>query len=145
MSRPNCVRGSVPRGIHPRCPYCQRFARFYPSTIGYISGPAGAAWICEGFPVCDSWVRCWPDSDRPQGVLANPRLRHLKAELYRRWQHLLRKKKDRSPHLDNPAIRRLAMQWLAGQLSLSIRECQFGLFDERTTIRAIECLRPYTQ
>lgn len=134
----------MPRGFQPQCPYCQRFARFYPKSGGYIPGPPGAAWICDGFPRCDSWVRCFPDSDRPQGRLANAQLRRLKAALYERWGKILRKKQERAPGLSMAEIRRMAIRWLAKELVMEVSDCVFGLFDEQTTQRAIECLRPYT-
>lgn len=62
------------------------------------------AYVCSGYPACDSFVLAHPDTLAPMGSLAGPELRRLRFEAHKQFDQL---------HQSGIMTRRQAYMWLA--------------------------------
>lgn len=62
------------------------------------------AYVCSGYPACDSFVLAHPDTMEPMGSLAWPELRRLRFEAHRQFVQL---------HKAGIMTKRQSYQWLA--------------------------------
>ncbi len=46
------------------------------------------AYVCSGYPACDSFVLAYPDTLKPMGSLAGPELRRLRFEAHKQLNQL---------------------------------------------------------
>lgn len=58
-----------------KCPYCGGTAVLEDSSIIYNGKSYGPVWVCENFPLCDSYCGCHRGTTRHLGSLANRELR----------------------------------------------------------------------
>lgn len=55
-----------------------------------LAGRMKKAYVCSGYPACDSFVLAHPSSLEPMGSLARPELRRLRFEAHRQFDQLHR-------------------------------------------------------
>lgn len=106
-----------------KCPYCGAKVELKSAYDIYHTNKSkdyGLVYVCSNYPICDSYVGCHKNSDRPLGRLANPRLRSLKSEAHKQFDKLWKKK---------IMSRREAYKWLSVALDIPIEECHIGMFD----------------
>ncbi|EBB3816506.1 hypothetical protein RPT62_001383 [Salmonella enterica] len=88
-------------------------------------------WICFN---CNAWVGCHKNTKIPYGRLANKNLRSLRRELHNIFDTIWE---------SGSLTRSGAYSWLADKLSIPIRECHIGLFNESICIQAISILKKH--
>jgi hypothetical protein len=88
----------------------------------------GMAWICQGFPECDSYVGAHGKNFKPKGSLANKELREIRILAHKYFDCLW----------SNQKSRRKAYKWLSLALDIPEPQAHIGMFDVATCKRAIE-------
>lgn len=140
------------------CPYCGSNAPLDNTTKIYHGRDYGLAYICEKFPICDSYVGVHKDSGKPLGRLANKELREWKIKAHavfdELWQRKFAKRRAGLPGKSgNPGgvtykkgyARGSAYKWLAQQLGITSDECHIGMFDIDMCKRVVEICEPYVK
>ena len=68
------------------CPYCGAEAKLRPASVVYKENTIDETaylFVCDRYPVCDSYVNAHKDSKRPMGTLANSELRNRRILAHR--------------------------------------------------------------
>lgn len=75
-----------------KCPYCGGKVKLANRTILTNSGSSGttrgSVYVCEKYPVCDAYVGCKPDTDKPLGTLADRELRVHRMKAHKAFDWL---------------------------------------------------------
>lgn len=123
------------------CPYCNSNVKLE-NSLKIYGKDYGLVYICEKYPVCDSYVGCHPGSKKPLGRLADKQLRIWKsnAHAYFDW---LWKKKIKKEKCSKRYARTKAYSWLSKQLNIDPKDCHIGMFDIELCKRVIEICKPY--
>jgi hypothetical protein len=138
-----------------QCPYCGSGVKLVDGATIYGGRRPDLALqqflACERYPACDAYVGCHPDTGKPCGRLADKELRQWKRRAHDAFDPLWRRKAEKLRRED-PAVsfnrarkeaRRLAYQWLSGQLGLSRGDCHIGEFGVTLCRRVVELCEPY--
>jgi ssDNA-binding Zn-finger/Zn-ribbon topoisomerase 1 len=72
--------------VMPPCPYCGSEVKLRDSKAIY-GRSFGFMWICTGYPVCDSYVGCHRNSNKPLGTLANAPTRKARMRAHKAFDH----------------------------------------------------------
>jgi hypothetical protein len=89
----------------------------------------GPAWKCEP---CDAFIRCYEDTHKPLGTLANAETRH--------WRHLAHKALD-PLWQGGQRSRSSVYRWLAQELGVPKEQAHIGHFDVEDCKRVIALVR----
>lgn len=79
------------------------------------------AYVCSGYPACNSYVMAHPDTLEPMGSLAGPELRKLRIQAHRQLDRLQRA---------GLMTRRQAYQWLAYVVQAPMGHAHIGHLGE---------------
>ena len=122
----------------PVCPYCEREARFLPSSETIYGRDYGPVYVCVP---CDARVGCHRGTTRPLGRLANAELRLAKRGAHdafdRTWRALHEERTRADPSFSKSRTRAKAYKRLAILLEIDARECHIGMFDLQQCARVI--------
>ena len=68
-----------------RCPYCRAKATLHPASyvFGKAAKPGRLLYVCDRYPVCDSYVGAHQKTKLPMGSLADRDLRHKRIEAHK--------------------------------------------------------------
>jgi hypothetical protein len=140
LTRASTMAPSRPReweGSAPICPHCHVEAVLRDNSVIYgRTYGHGLTWICPNFGNgCDRYVGAHP-SGKPQGTLADRRLREARQGAHDAFDPLW---------LDGPkkgrrARKKRAYQWMQSVLGIGPDECHIGMFDEAQCARLIEAV-----
>ena len=117
------------------CPYCNGNITLVSSKFIYRYD-MGMIYLCENYPLCNSYVGVHKGTIYPLGRLANHELRTLKTKVHKLfdplWNYLLDNKKINK--LTNKVYtkyeaRNSVYNWLATELNIPVGECHVGFFD----------------
>ncbi len=64
------------------CPYCGNRVSLVDAIVVYSKLGYGKLWLCENYPVCDSYVGAHNQDDSPKGTLANSQLREWRKNAH---------------------------------------------------------------
>ncbi len=106
-----------------RCPYCGAKATLHPAS--YVHG-AGAVrgrklYVCDRYPVCDSYVAAHQKTGLPMGKLANGDLRHKRIVAHRAFNWMWE-----SGLMTRPQ----AYKWMQAKLGLSKEQAHIANFGD---------------
>ena len=113
------------------CPYCGAPARLKPANFLFGSRPQYAGkhfYVCNNYPVCDSYVAAHQADRRPMGSLANGKLRHK-----RKIAHVELNKFQHASGMTKWAV----YVWLAAKMGLNEEQTHIGKFNEQQCEQAI--------
>lgn len=79
------------------------------------------AYVCSGYPACDSFVLAHPNTLEPMGSLAEPELRRLRFEAHRQFGQL---------HKAGIMTKRQSYQWLAQIVHAPMSHAHIGHLGE---------------
>lgn len=120
-----------------RCPYCGSKASKRPASYVYgeKADKSSYLYVCDRYPVCDSYVAAHEKSGLPMGTLANADLRKLRIEAHKAldiiWQ---------SGYMS----RTQEYKWLQAKLDLPASEMHIGHFNEYyCKLLIAECRQAY--
>lgn len=120
------------------CPYCQSSAKLESSRKVYGGRDFGLLYLCEKYPVCDSYVGVHKGTNKPLGRLANSELREWKKRAHSAFDPIWQKKM-----IKKKRARGSAYKWLASQLNITFDECHIGMFDVEQCKRVVEICVTY--
>ena len=112
------------------CPYCRAKATLHPAS--YVYGDAAKTenllYVCDRYPVCDSYVAAHIRTKQPMGTLANGDLRNKRIQAHKAfdwmWKSGLMSKKQ-------------AYKWMQGKLGLSDAQAHIAKFSDYMCDRLI--------
>lgn len=107
------------------CSYCRQPAVLRETSTHLFDRDRGPVWECEP---CGAWTLCSEGTISPRGRLANGMLRDTLKEAHGLFERLCQKKAQRDG-CDLKAARRAGKRWLAGQLGIDTKLCDFSLFN----------------
>ena len=124
------------------CPYCHKQAKLVDSKIFY-GVSYGMAWFCQP---CGAWVGCHKNSEKhaPLGRLANKELREWKQKAHDVFDPLWKRKIKRDC-CSKCHARKAAYKWLAGELSIKIKDCHIGMFNIEECKKTVGICKPHNQ
>lgn len=113
------------------CPYCQRPAKFLPTSEALYHGrDYGPAYFCRKD---DAWVGCHPGTTKPLGRLANAELRKWKQATHAAfdpvWKARFERKNAIDPKYKKGMARGGRYKRLAQLMGIPKAECHIGHFD----------------
>lgn len=114
-----------------QCQYCQGIATLRSSKEIYGGRDFGLMFICENYPICDTYVGVHKNSNMPLGILSNKELRYWKKMTHAIFDQRWKSNKKRN-------ARSKAYQWLAKKLNISMDDCHIGMFDIEMCKKTIE-------
>lgn len=117
------------------CPYCGGLATLKDSAIIYNGVSHGLVYICENFPICDSYVGTHRKTLKPLGRLADKELRVLKQQAHKYFDFLWKNRLQKH-------ARKRAYKWLSKQLGLHYDDCHIGYFNVEMTLKVIKLCKP---
>jgi len=128
----------------PRCTTCGRNSTLWSTSERLYRGrDYGPSWVCSGFPACQSWVGCHPDTDIPLGTIAGPELRAARMRAHAAFDPLWKAKFSRG--YSKSAARGAGYRWLADALGIKVDDCHMALFDVQACERVIAICAPYLE
>lgn len=105
-----------------RCPYCNSIAVLKDASFVYgEKSKGGQVYVCNRYPVCDSYVGVHPGSIRPKGTLANKDLRTKRIRAHRMFDQIWKKGILKKPD---------AYRWMADKFCLDDRQAHIGMFSD---------------
>jgi len=118
------------------CPYCRNKAELHVDSSIVYGKNYGAIYLCQCYPICDSYVGCHPGSTAPLGRLANKQLRYWKKQAHKYFDLIWKKE-----IIDS---RSGAYRWLSEKLELPGKRTHIGMFDVNTCKKVVELCKPYS-
>lgn len=121
----------------PKCPYCQRSAKFVPGSVVHPDKTAELNrnfWHCAP---CDAYVSAKPLTNEPLGRLANAELRAAKREAHAAMDAVMGGR-IRGNKRKAKRVKDKAFAWLAEQMGIPFAQSCIGLFDVELCNRAVE-------
>jgi len=128
------------------CPYCDNKATLHiNSGVVYGGRNFGPIYLCDSYPMCDSYVGCHPDTVKPLGRLANKELRKWKNTAHKYFDPLWKTGKINEiyPVYVQGGIRKKAYVWLSKQLGIKLDVTHIGMFDVDTCKEVVEICKYY--
>ena len=125
-----------------KCPYCGLPANLVDSSVIYGTS-YGLAWVCSGFPECDSYVGCHKGTANPLGRMADKELRFAKIHAHAAFDRLW-KAKMRIDKCSKGRARGAGYEWLAKKLEIPASECHIGMMDTTLCRKVVEVCRRYS-
>lgn len=118
-----------------RCPYCGSAMTLRPASDIYDDRESGhLLYVCNRYPLCDTYVNTHPGTRTPLGIPANGELRHLRILAHRMFDQIWQ---------TGIMSREQAYRWMADHFCLRLKDAHIGHFSEyscRTLIRECEAV-----
>lgn len=112
----------INHSIVPRCPYCGAMTQLRSADGIYHDNSRGTMlFVCKNYPMCDSYVRAHPGTNRPMGLPANQKLRAMRTEAHRYFNQI---------YYRNIMTKQEAYEWLSERLGLPISKTHIGQMGE---------------
>jgi ssDNA-binding Zn-finger/Zn-ribbon topoisomerase 1 len=121
-----------------KCPYCGSKAELRNSSIIY-GKDYGMMYICNNYPLCDSYVGIHKRSFKPLGTLANKELRLLRSQAHTYFDAIWKYRKKQGDRY----ARKKGYKWLSKKLNTKLKYTHIGMFDKNRCNKVIELCEPY--
>lgn len=125
-----------------KCQYCSSSASLRNSSIVYQGRDFGLLYICNNYPVCDSYVGVHRNTIKPKGSLANKDLREIRKKAHFYFDYLWNKKM-KIHNCKKRTARTKAYEWLSKQINIPFDECHIGMFDIENCEKVIKLCKPF--
>lgn len=135
-----------------KCPYCPGIANLRSSKEIYSGRDFGLMFICENYPICNSYVGCHQGTKKPLGTPANEELRKFRNLAHSSFDALWRRKqkklvnesrKYREKSNAKYLARSRGYKWLSENLNIEFEKCHIGMFDIEKCKKVISVCKPY--
>lgn len=104
------------------CPYCGAYAVLRDAGVVYGEGAmVEKLYVCSNYPVCDSYVGVFRNSDIPKGTLANSELRNKRIRAHRSFDAIWKA---------GIMTRGQTYQWMQHKFSLTKKQAHIGYFSD---------------
>jgi ssDNA-binding Zn-finger/Zn-ribbon topoisomerase 1 len=129
-------------GIHvddKPCPFCGKPVFLRDSSIIYNGKSYGSAWVCSGFPKCDSYVNCHPGSIKSLGKLSDKETRIWRQKAHAAFDPIWKARLQRNKHRPGYHIgmaRGSRYKKLARLMGL--KECHIGEMNKKQCKKVIK-------
>lgn len=120
--------------VGEKCPYCGSTIQKSDSKIIYGKS-FGDVYICQRYPICDSYVGCHKKSGKPLGRLANKELRTWKVRAHNSFDPLWK---------SGDMTRTEAYSWLADKMGIDKKDCHIGMFDAEQCKEVVRVMKGFT-
>lgn len=109
--------------VHVSCPYCGAKATLRPAAAVYgdRAKPGYYLYVCDRYPLCNSYVGAHAKTLLPMGTLANGRLRNKRIQAHRAFDRLWK---------SGTMEKWQAYRWLQAKFSLRSDQAHIAKFSE---------------
>lgn len=129
------------------CPYCRNKANLHLDSSIVYGKNYGAIYLCECYPICNSYVGCHPNSTQPLGRLADSNLRYWKKQAHKYFDVLWKTgeiNKIYPEFIKGATNRSKAYKWLSKQLNIPGERTHIGMFDVNKCKTVVKLCKPYS-